>query len=306
MYFAPLLWVSRVHWKYSWRRAVGSFFSALGITWTVVRFSFHYFPQIAEVIFGPWWIVVLPPIAFAAIRSRPILHVEHQLNFTDVRLEIKVGNILTIPGSLVVGTNTTFDTSILDNIISPDSLQGQFTREYYDAVEHLNTDLENSLQSEEFTKIYDNRKGKANKYANGTVAKIKPRGRVVYLVAIADMNEHGNASSSRERVLQALSKLWQYIGERGDMGEIAVPILGTGRSRITGTRREEMIREIIRSFIAASSERKFCDKLTIVISEKDYRHYEIDLDDLGRYLYHCCRYTHLHDATAGATGEVVY
>ena len=201
--------------------------------------------------------------------------------------------------------NTTFDTSISENIISPDSLQGQFTGKYYDAEEHLDADLERSLENKEFTTLDDGRKGKIRKYTNGTVAKVEPREKVAYWVAIADMNEHGIASSSREQVLEALGELWQYVSERGDLGELAVPVLGTGRARIARTSREDMIREIISSFIAASSESKFCDKLTIVIAEGDYRKQKMDLRELGRYLEHCCRYTHRYDATGSTVGEPI-
>ena len=214
-----------------------------------------------------------------------------------------MADILNVAGAIVVGTNTTFDTSISKRIISRDSLQGQFTNKYYDAEEHLDSDLAMSLRHEESTPIEGDRKGKRHKYANGTVAKLEPRGRVAYWVAISDMNEHYVASSSREQVLEALGELWQYISERGDLGELAIPILGTGRARIKHTRREDMIREIISSFIAASSEHRFCDKLTIVIAERDYREQKMDLRQLGRYLEHCCRYTHLRDASGTLPGS---
>ena len=45
-----------------------------------------------------------------------------------------------------------------------------------------------------------------------------------------------------------------------------------------------MIIEIITSFIAACTEKKFCEKLTIVISENDYRQHDVNLKELGTYL----------------------
>ena len=298
------LWFSRVHWKYNWRCAVGSFLSALGVTLSLSTFGFRYLPQhLAEAIVGHWWVVIGPAVAWSVKRSWPMRQEEHRLELSDTRMVIRVDDILNVAGAIIVGTNTTFDTSISKGIISPDSLQGQFTNRYYDAEEHLDSDLEMSLKHEESTPIEGDRKGKMQKYANGTVAKLEQRGRVAYWVAISDMNEHSVASSSREQVLEALGKLWQYISERGDLGELAIPVLGTGRARIKHTRREDMVREITNSFIAASSERRFCDKLTIVIAERDYREQQMDLRELGRYLEHCCRYTHLRDATGDTTGE---
>ena len=299
------LWFSRVHWKYNWQCAVGSFLSALGVTLSLSTFGFRYLPKhLAEAIVGHWWVVIGPAVAWSVYRSWPMRQEEYRLELSDTRMAIRVDDILNVAGAaIIVGTNTTFDTSISKGIIAPDSLQGQFTNKYYDAEEHLDSDLETSLKHEQSTPIDGDRKGKTQKYANGTVAKLEPRGRVAYLVAISDMNEHGVASSSREQVLEALGELWQYIGQRGDLGELAIPILGTGRARIKDTRREDMVREIINSFIAASSERPFCEKLTIVIAERDYREQQMDLRELGRYLEHCCRYTHLRDSTGDATGE---
>ena len=298
------LWFSRVHWKYNWQCAVGSFLSALGVTLSLSTFGFRYLPKhLAEAIVGHWWIVIGPAVAWSVKRSWPMRQEEHRLELSDTRMAIKVDDILNVEGAIIIGTNTTFDTSISRGIISPNSLQGQFTNTYYDAEEHLDSDLEMSLEHEEAALIDDDRKGKKRKYANGTVATVERRGRVAYMVAISDMNEHGVASSSREQVMEALGRLWQYISERGDLGELAIPVLGTGRARIPHTRREDMVREIIRSFIAASSENRFCDKLTIVIGERDYREQQMDLRELGRYLEHCCRYTHLRDATGDTAGE---
>lgn len=58
-----------------------------------------------------------------------------------------------------------------------------------------------------------------------------------------------------------------------------------------------MILEIITSFIAACTAKKVCEKLTIIISEDDYRNHEIDLEGLGSYLNLYCREVHLktHD-----------
>lgn len=45
--------------------------------------------------------------------------------------------------------------------------------------------------------------------------------------------------------------------------EVLIPVLGTGFSGVRASR-EEIIHEIIYPFLAACSERTFCDKLAIV------------------------------------------
>jgi hypothetical protein len=83
------------------------------------------------------------------------------------------------------------------------------------------------------------------------------------MLAITNINEYGVASASYGDLKLALTYLWLFIGRRGLKENIVIPIVGTGFARLPQTR-EEIIREIIKSFIAACSESTFSDKLTIV------------------------------------------
>ncbi len=102
-------------------------------------------------------------------------------------------------------------------------------------------------------------------YPIGTVAKVTPKGHTAYLLAISELNEHGVAKSSFEAVKTALAALRNFISSKGGYDALAIPVLGTGHGRIS-TPRSVVIKEIIRSFVAACSERKFAKKLTVVIS----------------------------------------
>ena len=234
-----------------------------------------------------------------------MLSVRHNIKGTDISVEIRVDDIFNNEGALIISTNTTFDNT--EDIISKDSLQGKFTDKYYDKIEHLDSDLESKLNDQYKHKhklIQDKEKGKRKRYDIGTVVKLNPKEKVTYFVAIADMNEHGNAAGSFEEIIESLGKLWLYIGEQGELGSLVIPVLGTGRARINITR-EEMTREIIKSFIAACSEKKFCEKLTIVIYEKDYREHDIDLQELGNYLRCLCQYTDLKKGSDPGRGEAL-
>ena len=83
-----------------------------------------------------------------------------------------------------------------------------------------------------------------------------------------------------------------------------MPVLGTGHTRINVSR-EAMIREIISSFIPACSEKKFCEKLTIVIWRKDYLESRINLQKLGDYLQHLCEYADIRSRTDTGAGEEI-
>ena len=227
----------------------------------------------------------------------------HQLSGRDVWIEIKISSIFDVEGAYVISTNSTFDTVISEDLIPPDSLQGQFTTEYYKDEKHLDSDIVESLaEQKSIESLADGRKGKKERYEIGTVAKVRPDNQLVYLLAISDMNEIGKAETSFEKVIDGLGKLWSYIADRGELEPLVVPILGTGRLIQT---REEMIREIIGSFIAVCSEDRFTDKLTVVISPEDYRKHNIDLHELGNYLRHVCQYTDLKSKADTGKGEAI-
>ena len=244
------------------------------------------------------------PLLFAVGRHRPIRSIKHRVNGRDVAIEVRVGDIFGLEGSIVIGTNSTFDTKTDGKIIALESLQGQFTERYYDNEDHLDGDIDNSIAHEPFTELKDRRRGKTKRYLIGTVAKLTTNERMAYMVAIAHMNKDGVAQGSWKDITECLGKLWYFIGEQGDMKPVLMPVLGTKYARITATR-EMVIREIINSFIAACSEKRISEKLVIVVSEKDYIEHQIELDEIDRYLDHVCRYTNFTDKLNTEGGQAV-
>jgi antiphage defense system Thoeris ThsA-like protein len=203
---------------------------------------------------------------------------------------------------LVVGSNTTFDTEVSPRLISPSSIQGQFTEKYYADAKQLDIELQNNLNTLSYEKLDGVRAGKKKRYEIGTVVKVMPRGKTAYFVAMAHMNEHGNAYGEFEYVKDALAKLWVFIGERGDKGQVVMPVLGTGFMRLRVTR-EEVVREIIQSFVAACAERVFCENLTIVLSPDDVIKHSIDINKIGAFIAHVCEYTEYSPTRINQRGE---
>lgn len=219
------------------------------------------------------------------------LSVGHRLEGQDILIEIRVGSIFNIEGAFVISTNTSFDTNMSVGSITPLSLQGQFTNKYYNNSDHLEQDLTNSLNSDEHIVKKDMQTEKTQ-YDIGTVVKISVEEQIAYFVAIDEVNELSGIESSLDNVREGLGSLWYYVGKQGVLDSLVIPVLGTGHSGILVSR-EQMILEIITSFIAACTSKKICEKLTIIISEDDYQKHDIDLEDLGSYLKLYCREVHL-------------
>ena len=282
-----------------------------GVIWIGIEMFSYFSSAFEERSRGNLWIFLtiigvglLIGFVHFLVKCVKMLSVSQKLGESDIMIEIRVGDVFDMDGGFIISTNTTFDTDMSDGLISEYSLQGQFTQRYYDDVNHLDHELERELETQEYTSIGDCRRGKKVRYEIGTVVRLQPRNQVAYLLAIADMNEHGVAEGSFEELRKSLGKLWHYIGERGELGPLVAPVLGTGRARMNAPR-EEVIREIIKSFIAACSERKFCEKLIVVIFEKDYHDQSIDIQELGNYLRHYCKYSDLKKKTDTGTGEAI-
>lgn len=238
-----------------------------------------------------WWVLGIGGIFSTLYTCWPKLKASAKLNGRDVVINVEIGDIFTLEGAIIIGSNTTFDTRIDDGLISTNSVQGKFTQKYYNSTNQLDKDLSAGLRGMKSTKLEGKRKGKDKKYPIGSIISVNPKNRKAYFAAIADLNEHGVASGTFEDLKQSLAQLWEYMGEQGSKDQpLLIPVLGSGFSRISEPR-ERIIQEIIKSFIAACSEKTFCNSLTIVLNEKDVRDYHIDFKVISEYLHHVCKYT---------------
>lgn len=273
-------------------------------SWLIIEILNYFLPTFGERTRGNLWLLVI--IFFSGLvigtirylrKCAKMLSVTHRLEGQDISIEIRVGDIFGIEGAFIISANTAFDTDMLDGPVSSESLQGQFTNKYYDKVEYLKQELTDALIAEEF--VLDGEKPERKEsYEIGKVIKVSPRGQVAYFVA-DELREYGGIESSLDNVREGLGSLWYYIGVQGTLKPLVVPVLGTGHSGIPISR-EQMIIEIITSFIAACTEKKFCEKLTIIISENDYRQHDVNLEELGTYLRLYAREVHrkAHDLIA--------
>ncbi len=272
-------------------QALGAVLSSFGALWLAVEIATFFLSDTKwpDTIRNLWLWFGFAGLGIAAWICKPRLAVSQKLTGRDVEIEIAVGDLFDLPDALILGTNTTFDTRISRELISERSVQGTFIKQFYGDDVQLDRELSLQLADIPSEKLQGSRVGKAERFPMGTCVRLNLKQRTAYLVAINDINEHGVASGTFNDLKESLAKLWVFIGRRGLKDSLAMPVLGTGFSRLSQTR-EEVVREIIRSFIAACSEKTFADKLTIVITPHDVTKYNISLDELGFFLRHECHY----------------
>ena len=283
--------------------SVGGLRDALGFygsAWLLIETATYFsqdgaaFQAAAQPFF---WPLIAAGFVFALVRAVPPLSVSARIPDIDVELEVRVGDVFGAVGAKVVSVTTCFETS--SERIAADSMQGQFTERFYDSPAHLGADIEQALQGVQTT---DTTASGRSVYPLGTVAKVAAKGQLFYLLALTTMNEHGTARASLDDVRSALPALWRFIEDQGELSTIVIGVLGGGRGRVRATR-EEIVRTILRSFVAACASSRFSERLCVVIHPADYRrHFRQGLDELGRYLHCLCAYTEFKqgdDAGAG-------
>lgn len=230
---------------------------------------------------------IFPMIAFAIIyvvvSRRPITRVSYKVPGRDYVVEVRIGDIFAGTNDVVVSTNTTFDTSMANGLIATDSLQGQVaTRFFQSNTDEIDKQLLGDLGNAIGTPRAD-APGKGIEYPIGTVARVKGHGRTFYFVAMSRLNAQGTASTTIREVEDALSSLWTFILTHGELKNLSVPLMGTGRGR-TGYPRKKMSERMAQSFADGSKDQVFSSRLSIVIRPEDAENFGVNLYQIRDYL----------------------
>ena len=117
----------------------------------------------------------------------------------------------------------------------------------------------------------------------GTTITINTHGKAFYFNAMSQLNAQGNASSTEDDIQRALAGLWKHVRAEGELQELVMPVIGTGRGRVNKSRKK-IISIIAESFIKASSEEKFTGRLIIVVRPEDADNFAVNLYEIKDHL----------------------
>ena len=227
--------------------------------------------------------IIFVAIIYVIVTRRPVSRISYKVPKRDLIIEVKIADLFVQAGDIVVSSSTTFDTDISNGLISPDSLQGQLALKFFQGnTTEIDRQLTVGLSGIAST-VNSVMPGKQEEYPMGTVVKITSGSKIFYFFAMSRFNAQGNASSTTRDVEESLEKLWQFIANQGNLKDIAVPLIGTGRGRLD-LPRKKMVEKIAQSFADASKSRVFCNKLTIVVHPSDADRFEVNLFEVRDYL----------------------
>lgn len=277
---------TRAYWRYALfsGEAIGKFFAVMGILYLCVDLAdaFNIYKKDRYSYYGLIFLVVLALLYVVSTR-RPLSRVSYKIPQKDFAVEVLIGDLFKIPGEVIISTSSTFDTDMASGLIAATSLQGQLATNYFNGqTTEIDRQIEVSLAREQFT-VNDKRPGKKKEYPIGTVARVSAHSRNFYLVAMSHMDEHGNASSNLKLIDEALEKLWVNLASKAEVGDIVMPLMGTGRGRVAYPRKK-IIERIAQSFTDACNERAFSNKLIIVVRPEDASKFSLNLFQVRDYL----------------------
>ncbi|WP_274940992.1 macro domain-containing protein [Chordicoccus furentiruminis] len=148
------------------------------------------------------------------------------------------------------------------------------------------------MDGKAYITLNDGRDSKNKRYMIGTVCRISEKNRRAYFLADSDINAKGiPIDVDASDISMSLVSLWDTLAIEGNQEPYRIPLLGTGKARAKDASRNEVVREIILSFLAATKEHKITESLTICIHPKDFD--KIDWDALCEFLKYESQYTNL-------------
>lgn len=274
------------YWRYALfsGEAIGKFFAVVGILYLCVDLAdaFNIYKKDQYHYYGLIILVVLA-LMYVLSTRRPLSRVSYKIPQKDFAVEVLISDLFKIPGEVIISTSSTFDTDMSSGLIAVTSLQGQLATNYFNGqTTEIDRQIEVSLSREQFT-INDKRPGKKKEYPIGTVARVSALSKNFYLVAMSHMDENGNASSDLRMIDEALEKLWVNLASKAEVGDIVMPLMGTGRGRVA-LPRKKMIERIAQSFTDACNRRAFSNKLVIVVRPEDASKFSLNLFQVRDYL----------------------
>lgn len=250
-----------------------------------------------------WWLIGTITIACIWKNWDRLSFTVNIKDSPDVNITLKVCDALNNQGAIIIPTNTTFDTKMDDEFISKGSIQGQYQLKYFkDRISDLDNRLEAGLSGKNYTTLNDKRKSKTKRYPIGTICRISENGKRAYFLADSDINEYGiPIDVDANNISIALVRLWESLAEEGNHEPYSIPLLGTGKARVKDASREEIVKRIVLSFLAATKSHKVTENLTICIHTNDYG--KVDWDELCEFLRYQSQYANIKSLRASVTGK---
>lgn len=275
------------------------FFGFIGIGWTLLSIYNYLFIEpntqnpVKDFISDWVWLIIAILLIVTIIIKRNKTTIRTIIKGTDIYVRIRYCDIFSQKGAMILASMDTFDTNTTNGLVNPNTLHGKLIETYYkNKADLLETETKNSLNlnNQELLETDNELRGNKDRYEIGSTAILKPENKVIYFSALSKMTKNGTVEVRPENLVTFLSNIWVFISQFGDFTEnLNIPVVGTGIKRLPSEyTNQDIIYEIINSFITASKVSGFCKELQICLYHKDYKYY--DIEKIEKYLEYINEY----------------
>lgn len=282
-----------------------SLLSVFGALWLLIEvFAFFNKQDFADHLKEFWWLFFIIGIILAIYQNWPKNKYTAKVNNRDVSITLQIGDIFKIEGALIIPVNNRLDVDNNGIVAKSSSILRFFIDLVYNKTQaHLALDISNQLQDS--SKWYSNFILTENPrtYKIGTVVPIYRDEKQFYLLCNSILNEQNRSKSTEDDLRNSLVELWAYLSHCGSKDILVIPILGTGHGRIHMTR-EEVIKEIVLSFLSSLGIESYCEELIICIHPNDIKKYNVNIEDIVDFIRLNCmnaNFSRISDTPEGQT-----
>ena len=160
-------------------------------------------------------------------------HIRHvELSVNNSTIEISAGDVFQSEGLKIIAFNEYFDTQVDENIISSQTLNGQFIKKYAHDVESLDHLIQENQHAQECKiKVNQNRLvGKQIQYKLGTIVPMDD----FFILAFSKFDNQNRAYLEMNDYTACLMNMWNECDIHYGGRSIVLPLLGSGITRFHG------------------------------------------------------------------------
>lgn len=273
----------RKHWSRvtTRQRLVTSSLATFGSLWLVVEPLGLFLPGKLDWGLTGYIVMLVLSVAVGFYRALPKYEFEHRLGENDVLIRVRTDDVLSASGNLIIGTNDCFDTELGD-IISPNSVQGQLLINVFSSNrQELDQAIDTALADVTYSTDPLKKQGKSNRYALGTIARVKRGNSTYFLLAFCRMTPEFRVETTANELWNALASCWSQVRTYGNHQTVSLPILGAGFARL-GLSKTLLLQLIILSFLVSLRDGTTSPQIDVYIHPKDAP--DLDFIALKRWL----------------------
>lgn len=256
-------------------------FGCLGVSWAVIEILTRYYEWRFLKARPLFWIVVLLCLGWAWFRTRRLKSVSWSIPWSNVSIEVCVGDVLQSEGLGVIPVSEFFDSQI-GLPVSPKSLHGIFIQRCFGGESGaFDKAVSAHLSRVQPEGKVDRPQGKRTRFPIGTAVPVSAGGKRFLVWAFTKAHPITcKASADVAQMLVALGGLWDSARTHSNGEPLVVPLIGSGLSGVDLPPRE-LINLIVLSFIEETKKSRITPRLRVALLREWAS--QVDLRSLKAY-----------------------